>query len=97
MEGTDISFLKGDFFDWTQEALDKSNEAENVGVKLLILSPEYLVLFKFRAARDRDIGDIKGLLSIRGTAEKARHLVNKFMTEGLEDLEQMIREVEFGV
>ena len=80
-----------------EEALAKSQVSQNLGVKIQILSPEYLVLFKFKAARERDLSDIKGLLSVKGTAEKARHLINKFMPDDLDDLEQMIKELEFGV
>lgn len=97
IDGTDIDFLKGDLFGWTDEALAHAKESQNMGVQIKILTPEYLVLFKFRAARERDMGDIKGLLSVRGTAEKARHLVNKFMPGDIDDLEQMLRELEFGV
>ena len=96
-EGTDIDFLKGDIFAWADAALQKATEGTELGVKLKIITPEYLILFKLQAARDRDISDIKGLLSVAGVAEKARILVNQYLSDDLDDLDQMIREVEYGV
>ena len=97
IEGTDVDFLKGDLFAWSDAALQNASEHTDLGVKLKIIHPEYLILFKLRAARDRDLGDIKGLLSLAGVAEKARHLTNRYMPDELDDLNQMIKEVEFGV
>lgn len=97
IDGTDIDFLKGDLFSWTDEALKNAPEKSDLGVKMKIVPPEYLVLFKFRAGRETDLKDIKGLISLDGVAEKARLLVNKFMPDELDDIEQMIRENEFGV
>jgi hypothetical protein len=96
IDGTDIDFLKGDLFPWSDVALQTS-QYHDLGIKLRVIKPEYLILFKLRAARERDIGDIKGLLSLDGVADKARHLVNRYMTDDLDDLNQMIKEVEFGV
>ncbi len=97
VEETDIGFLKGDLFPWLNEALLSAQEESGLGVKVKIIRPEYLVLFKLRAARDRDVSDIKGLLSLDGVSEKSRYLVNKFMPDRFDDIEQMIRENEFGV
>jgi hypothetical protein len=97
IDGTDIDFLKGDLFAWIESALQSASEETSLGIKLKIIHPEYLILFKLLAGRERDVNDIKGLLSLTGVAEKARLLVNRYMSNELEDLEQMIREVEYGV
>jgi len=97
IQGTDIDFIKGDLFDWADKALASAKETQSFGIKLKLVSPEYLILFKFRAARERDLNDIKGLLSLKGVAEKSRLLVNEYMPEDIDDLEQLIREVEYGV
>ena len=91
-----IDFIKGDLFPWSDDALFYAQETTDFGIKLKIIKPEYLVLFKLRAGRERDIQDIKGLLSLPIT-EKVRKLVNEYDSDNLEDIEQMIREVEYGV
>lgn len=97
IDGEVVDFLKPDLFPWTQEAISAAVEKEFMGRKIKVLTPEYLILYKFQAGRDRDFGDIKALLTLKGVAEKARELVAQYMPEELEDFDQIQMESEYGI
>ena len=97
VDGYSIDFLNPFYFAWTKEALAQAVKKPFLGRDLKILTPEYLVLYKFEASRDKDMNHLKALLRIEGIAEKAKPLVKKYMPRELEDFEQLALEASYGL
>ena len=97
LDGYSIDFLNPDYFSWTREAIQNSVFKPFLGGEVRMLTPEYLVLYKFAAARDKDMIHIKALLRVPETAEKALPLIQKYMSEELEDFKQLVLEASWGL
>lgn len=97
IHGEDVDFLQPELFQWTQEAMHAAVFKDFMGQKLKVLTPEFLILYKFSAGRDKDFSDIKALLTLPGIPEKAARLVAIYMPEELEDFKQMVLEAEYGL
>ena len=97
LHGTDVDFLRPQDMPWTDEAIQRAPVQNFMGHQIKVLSPEYLVLYKLLAGRDKDFADIKALLTLKGIPEKSRTLTEKYMPEMSEDLGQLILEAEYGL
>lgn len=97
IDGYAIDFLNPLYFKWTDEALSHAVKKPFLGKEIRVLTPAYLVLYKFEAARDKDMNHLKALLRIEGVADKARPLIKKFMPQELSDFEQLALEASFGI
>lgn len=96
IDGVDLDFLLSDDFPWNKEAIINSGESSMLGFPVKVVTPEYLVLYKMKASRGRDIDDIKALVKLDGVVEKAKHLIDKHMgQQDVEDFEQLILESDF--
>lgn len=95
-DGTDIDFLSSEHFPWSKDAIATAVLKNISGVTVPVMRPEYLVAFKLRSARDRDISDALHLLLIDGVADKARAVITKHDKNSLPDLEQLISMTELG-
>lgn len=97
VEGTNIDFMYADVFPWTVDAIRTAVIKKESGIPIKIVLPEYLILYKMKAQRGRDISDIKELLKLKGIYKKSKNLVEKYFSkEDLEDFEQLTRESEYG-
>ncbi len=98
IEGTLVDFMHSQIFPWTQDAIKSAVQKSDTGTSIPVVLPEYLILYKMHAARQRDLEDVKDLLKNNKVYGKARKLVHQYFTpEDLEDFEQLAREAEFGV
>lgn len=97
LHGTDVDFLRPDDMPWSEEAIQKAPVQNFMGQQIKVLSPEYLVLYKLVAGRDKDFSDIKALLTLKGIPEKAKMLTDKYLPQMSEDLGQLILEAEYGL
>lgn len=97
IHGEDVDFLQPELFQWTQEAMHAAVFKDFMGQKIKVLTPEFLILYKFSAGRDKDFSDIKALLTLPGIPDKAARLVAVYMPEELEDFKQMVLEAEYGL
>jgi hypothetical protein len=97
VNGMDLDFLIQSEFPWTQEAIRHSVKEKVLGVQTQIITPEYLILYKFRAARERDMSDIESLLTLKGIPKKARALVEKYLPEDLEDFNSLATLAEYNL
>lgn len=97
IQDEDVDFLQPDLFPWTDKAMSAAVVKDFMGHKVKVLTPEYLVLYKFSAGRDKDFSDIKALLTLPGVPDKASHLVALYMPEEMEDFKQMVLEAEYGL
>jgi nucleotide-binding universal stress UspA family protein len=97
LHGEDVDFLQPDLFPWTQDAIHAAATKDFMGQKMKVLTPEYLILYKFQAGRDKDFSDIKALLTLPGIPEKAEALVARYIPEEMEDFKQLVMEAEFGL
>lgn len=99
IEGVDVDFLvPRDSTPWVDEAIKNAKPETVMGVPgVKVLTPEYLILYKFEAARPKDMDDIKGLLTLKGTHEKARGLVEKFLPNDVEDFDALAMEADYGL
>lgn len=97
LHNTDVDFLKPQQLAWTSEAIQNASLQDFMGHKIKVLTPEYLILYKLFAGRDKDFSDIKSLLTLKGVKEKAQKLADKYLPEMSEDLSQLILESEYGM
>lgn len=97
VDGEDVDFLNPSQFAWTDEAIRASKPIELLGHKVKVVTPEYLILYKFSAGRDKDFSDIKGLMTLPGVTSKARDLIGKYMPEEIEDFDALAMEAEYGL
>lgn len=97
IHGEIVDFLQPELFAWTAEAIGAAELKDFLGHKIRVLTPEYLILYKFSAGRDKDFSDIKALLTLPGVPEKAARLIALYMPEELEDFKQMVLEAEYGL
>lgn len=97
IHGEDVDFLTPELFPWTDKAMQAAVSKSFMGHQVKVLTPEYLVLYKFQAGRDRDFSDIKALLTLPGVPDKASHLVALYMPQELEDFKQILMEAEYGL
>ncbi len=98
IEGINVDFMHSKIFPWTKDAIQNAAKMSSSGVEIPVVLPEYLILYKFKAARSKDLEDIKDLLKLQGIYGKTRKLVQGYFSiEDLEDLEQLAREAEYGV
>lgn len=97
IEGEIVDFLDPKNFPWTEDAIKNAATGTILNRSVKILTPEYLILYKFRAGRERDFSDIKALLTIKGVADKARSLIGKYMPEEMEDFDALVMESEYGI
>lgn len=98
IEGVDVDFMHSQIFPWTHEAIQHAVHKSESGVSVPVVTPEYLILYKMKAARFKDLEDVKELLKLSGVYGKAKKLVHHyFSAEDLEDFEQLAGEAEFGV
>lgn len=86
---TAVDFLLPDRFPWNAEAIERAATETVMGIRMKVLTPEYLILYKLLAARDRDLLDIKSLLTLPGVKLKARELVQKYLPNDLDDFDQL--------
>jgi hypothetical protein len=96
LAGVDVDFLKP-LGAWTEQAIATAVVRTVLGVQVPVVLPEYLILYKFLAARERDVEDIVGLLSLPKVPGRARDLIIQYMPEEIEDFDQLVAEAEFGV
>jgi hypothetical protein len=95
VDGTVIDFMKSNYFPWTDEAIRKAKDSD---LGLPICTPEYLILYKFKAGREKDFSDIKGLLKLKGVYELAKPLIKKyFAADDMQDFEQLKLEADYGL
>jgi hypothetical protein len=95
ISGTTVDFLDSSNFPWTQNAI-RTAEMSDLGVP--VAKPEYLILYKLQALREKDIDDIKNLLKLDGIYEKSKVLVLKYFGKGiLEELDALKAESDYGL
>jgi len=99
IDGADVDFLvPRQATPWTEEAIRNAQIETVMGINgVRVLTPEYLILYKFDAARSKDMDDIKGLLTLPGISAKAKALVQRFMPHELEDFNALALESEYGL
>lgn len=97
IQGEDVDFLQPELFPWTAEAMHAAAFKDFMGHKIKVLTPEFLILYKFAAARDRDLTDISALLTLPGVPEKAQRLIAKYMPNEMEDFKQLVQLAEYGL
>jgi hypothetical protein len=98
IEGVNVDFMHSHIFPWTPDAIKHAIHKSESGIPLPVVTPEYLILYKMKAARFKDLEDIKALIrSDRGIYGKGKKLIQSFTAEDLEDFEQLAREAEYGV
>lgn len=98
VNGIDVDFLlPSSSITWTEEAIRTAPIETVLGVQTRVLLPEYLVLYKLLAARDRDHADIEALLTLKGVTRKARKLVERFMPEEMDEFESLATLAEYNL
>lgn len=98
VDGVDVDFLlPAEAMEWTPEAIQKAKQETVLGTQVKVLLPEYLVLYKLLAARDRDHADIEALLSLNGVTAKARKLVERFMPQEIDEFESLATLAEYNL
>lgn len=93
--GQDVDFLQPKNFPWSEEAVRQAPMEDYLGFKVKVVAPEYLILYKLAAGRDKDQGDIEALLKVPGVSEKALKLCARYLPEELDDLKQMAMTAEY--
>jgi len=94
IDGVDVDFLvPRQSTPWTDEAVRNASLQTVMGIPVPVLTPEYLILYKFA----KDMDDIKGLLTLPGVPAKAKELVRRFMPHELEDFNALALEAEYGL
>lgn len=98
VDGVDVDFLlPAEKTAWTEEAIKAAKLETVLGAKVRVLTPEYLILYKLWAGRDRDFSDVKALLTLPGVADKARALVQTYLPQDEDDFNQIALEAEYGL
>lgn len=95
LEGQDVDFLQPKNFPWSEEAVRQAPMEDYLGQKVKVLTPEYLILYKLAAGREKDQPDIEALLKVPGASEKALGLCARYLPEELDDLKQMALTAEY--
>jgi len=98
IDGADVDFLIPNAgMPWTEDAIKSSQKEPVLGVEVKVLPPEFLILYKFYAGRDRDMSDIEGLLTLPKVSQKARKLVERYMPNELEDFDSLALVAEYNL
>lgn len=85
-----VDFLKPGAYRWNREAIRHAQERLVEGVDLPVITPEYLILYKMHAERALDLSDVTTLLKLPYVYERARVLVEKYLSpQQAEDLDQL--------
>jgi hypothetical protein len=95
IEGQRVEFLQPKYFKWTDEAVKSAPMTDYLGQQIKIILPEYLILYKLAAGRDKDQEDLEALLRVPGVSEKALKLCARYLPEELDDLKQMALTAEY--
>jgi hypothetical protein len=92
IRGVRVDFLKPTGYPWNREAVRHSEDLPFFGISLRVTTPEYLILYKMQAERDKDYRDTIELLKLQGVFEKTRELVKKHLSEEYaKELDQWMR------
>lgn len=92
INGVTVDFLKPAAYRWNRDAIQYARKRLVEGVDLPVVTPEYLILYKMHAGRDKDQDDIAELLKIHGVHKLARDLVERYLSpQHAEDLDQLAK------
>ena len=89
IKGVSVDFLKPAGYRWNREAIQHAKKQLVEGVLLPVVTPEYLILYKMHAERDKDHEDIIKLLKLPDVYRVARLVVGRYLSlQHVEDLDQ---------
>ena len=97
VEGVDVDFMHSEHFRWAGKTISTAVNTAIMGISTKVALPEYLILFKLQAGRDRDESDIKALLTLKGVSDRAKPLVEKYLPDFLEDFSSLTLAAEYGL
>lgn len=90
--GVSVDFLKPAAYRWNREAIRNARDQFVESVKVPVVTPEYLILYKMHAERELDQEDVIALVRLPGVYERARDLVERYLSpQHAEELEQVAK------